>query len=498
MTKAKQGEGGWHQQAGELTWDGRALIHGERIAAPKRFGIVSAIDGRHLYDADLCDAAMVDLAVQSARRAFESRHWSGISPQARSSKLMRLAELVARDHEDLAIRDTLEMGKPIGNSLSEVGGFAPTLCRYYAECADKIYGEVPGSDHGSLAFTLREARGVVAAIAPWNYPLPNAIIKAVPALAAGNCVVLKPSELTPASALRFGELALEAGLPEGVLNIVPGDGMKTGVSLVSHPDIDMVTFTGSTATGRAIMARAPSRHLRPVMLECGGKSPQLVFADAPPAVELAPEILSEILTNQGQLCVAKTRLLVHRSRKEELLAELATLARAQVVGDPLDIGTHFGPLAGKMHHDRVMSYIASAQQAGAHMVAGGADSERYCGVLPTIFDNVTDEMAIVNEEVFGPVLSVQTFETIDDAIRLANSTRYGLAATVWTAHYPVIHTMIRSLKCGQVTVRSTTAPFDGPGLALAGEPHGDSGFGGETGLDALRNYTTTKGVVLAG
>lgn len=498
MTIAEQPGVDWRERARELTWDGRALIHGKRIAASARIGITSPVDGRHLYDANLCDASTVDHAVQSARRAFESRHWSGISPQARASKLVRLAELIARDHEDLAIRDTLEMGKPIGNSLNEVGGFAPVLCRYYAEGADKIYGEVPGSDQGSLAFTLREARGVVAAIAPWNYPLPNAIIKAVPALAVGNCVVLKPSELTPGSALRFGELALEAGLPEGVLNIVPGDGFTTGASLVSHPDIDMVTFTGSTATGRAIMALASSRHLRPVMLECGGKSPQIVFPDAPAATDLAPHILSEILVNQGQLCVARTRLLVHRSRKEELLAELARLARAQVIGDPLDIRTQFGPLAGRTQCDRVLSYISSAQDAGARMVAGGADPDRHCGVLPTIFDDVTEDMAAVNEEIFGPVLSVQSFDTVDDAIRLANSTRYGLAATVWTANYPVIHAAVRRLKCGQITVRSTSEAFEGPGMALAGEPHGDSGFGGETGLDALRNYTTTKGVVLAG
>jgi len=497
MMTTKQPVSDWNKRACDLRWDGRALIHGERIAASKEIEIYSPVDGRHLYSSGLCDAATIDRAVRSSRSAFESGNWSGISPQARSSKLLRLAELIVRDHEELALRDTLEMGKPIATSLSEVAGLAPVLCRYYAECADKIYGEVPGSDQGSLAFSLREPRGVVAAIAPWNYPLANAIIKSLPALAAGNCVILKPSEMTPGSALRFGELALEAGLPDGVLNVVPGDGIETGASLVSHDDIDLVTFTGSTATGRAIMALASTRHIRPVMLECGGKSPQIVFSDAPPSNELAPHILAEILVNQGQLCVARSRLLVHHSRKDELLAELVDLAREQVVGDPLDIGTRFGPLAGPTRRDSVMAYISSAQGAGAHMVAGGA-TDRYCGVLPTIFDNVVDDMAVVKEEIFGPVLTVQAFDTVDDAIRLANSTRYGLGATVWSAHYPVIHAMVRRLKCGQVTVRSTTEPFEGPGFALAGEPHGDSGFGGETGLDALRNYTAVKGVVLAG
>lgn len=497
MVTTKRPESNWNKRASDLLWDGRALIHGERITTSKEIEIFSPVDGRHLYSSALCDAATIDRAVRSSRSAFESGNWSGISPQARASKLLRLAELIVRDHEELALRDTLEMGKPIGIGLGEVAGLAPGLCRYYAECADKIYGEVPGTDQGSIAFSLREPRGVVAAIAPWNYPLANAIIKSLPALAAGNCVVLKPSEMTPGSALRFGELALEAGLPDGVLNVAPGDGIETGASLVSHSDIDMVTFTGSTATGRAIMALAPTRHIRPVMLECGGKSPQIVFADAPPAPELAPHILGEILVNQGQLCVARSRLLVHRSRKEELLAELAKLAQEHVVGDPLDVRTRFGPLAGTTQRDRVMSYISSAQQAGAHMVTGGA-SDRPCGVLPTIFDDVAEDMAVVKEEVFGPVLTVQTFDTVDDAVRLANSTRYGLAATVWTAQYPVIHAMMRRLKCGHVTVRSTTENFDGPGLALAGEPHGDSGFGCETGLDALRTYTAVKGVILAG
>ena len=497
MGSPEQPERDWNQRACALTWDGRPFIHGERIPASREMKIFSPVDGRHLYNVILSDAAIIDRAVRSARSAFESGVWSGISPQARTGKLLRLAELIARDHEELALRDTLEMGKPIASSLGEIGGFAPVLCRYYAECADKIYGEVAGSDLGSIAFSLREPRGVVAAIAPWNYPLPNAVIKAVPALAAGNCVVLKPSELSPGSALRLGELAIEAGLPAGVLNVVPGDGIETGAGLVSHPDIDMATFTGSMATGRAIMALASTRHIRPVMLECGGKSPQAVFADAPAATDLAPHVLGEILANQGQLCVAKSRLLVHHSRKDELLAELERCAREYVVGDPLDARTQFGPLAGTKQHDRVMSYIASAQQAGARLVTGGA-AGRHCGVLPTIFDDVTGEMAVVQEEIFGPVLTVQTFDTLDEAVRLANATRYGLAATVWTAQYPIIQAMVRRLKCGQVTVRSTAGTFEGPGLALAGEPRGDSGFGGETGLDALRNYTTVKGVVLAG
>jgi acyl-CoA reductase-like NAD-dependent aldehyde dehydrogenase len=497
METQERTESDWTRRAHDLTYDGRPFIHGDRVKAAEDLAIVSPVAGRLLYHAALGDAALVDRAVGSARSAFESGAWSGLSPQARAARLLRLAELIARDHEALALLDTMEMGKPIGSALAEIGGFAPMLCRYYAECADKIYGEVAGSDRGSLAFTLREPRGVVAAIAPWNYPLPNAVLKAVPALAAGNCVVLKPSELSPGSALRLGELAIEAGLPAGVLNVVPGDGALTGAALVSHADVAMVTFTGSTATGQAIMGLASSRHIRPVMLECGGKSPQIVFADAPPAADLAPHVLGEIVANQGQLCVARSRLLVHRSRKDELLAELATLARGYEVGDPLDARTPFGPLAGTRQHGRVLSCIASARDAGARLVTGGA-AERHCGVLPTIFDDVTEGMAVVREEVFGPVLTVQAFDTVEEATRLANATRYGLAATVWTAHYPTIQAMIRALRCGHVTVRSTTDSFEGPGMALGGEPHGDSGFGGETGLDAVRNYTAVKGVILAG
>ena len=497
MTGNSQPQPDWHHRARTLTWDGRPLIDGTRVDADPTMDIVSPVGGQRLYSAVLSTPDIVDRAVLSARSAFETGRWSDMSPRARGLILLRLADLIAREHEDLALRDTLEMGKPIGASLSEVGGFAPALCRHYAEAADKIYGEVAGSDSGSLGFTLREPRGVVAAIAPWNYPLANAVIKAIPALAAGNCVILKPSEMSPATALRLGELALEAGVPPGVFNIVPGDGSITGMRLVSHPDVDMVTFTGSTAAGRTIMSAASRHRIRPVMLECGGKSPQIIFADAPPTDLIAPAILGAVLTNQGQLCVARSRILVHRSRHDELVSALEREVAGYTVGDPLDPATGFGPLAGLKQFERVSAYIAGAIESGARMIAGGK-TERHCGVAPTIFADVTEDMAVVREEIFGPVVTVQTFEDTDEAITLANATSYGLAATAWTAHYPTMQAVFRKLKTGHVTINATADAYEGPGLALSGEPRGDSGFGCETGLDSLRGYTALKGVVLAG
>ncbi|MEA1674673.1 aldehyde dehydrogenase family protein [Nitrospirillum sp. BR 11163] len=487
----------WRGRAAALSWDGRPLIGGTRREGTGAMAVRSPVHGGLLYEAALCSADMVDQAVVDAHRACERGVWSDFSPRARGMILLRLAELIVENHEELALRDTLEMGKPIASALVDIRDLAPTLCRHYAEAADKIYGDVAGSDAASLAFSLREPRGVVAAIAPWNYPLPNAVIKVMPALAAGNCVVLKPSELTPGSALRLGELALEAGVPPGVLNVIPGDGVTTGAALARHPLVDMVTFTGSTQAGRAIMATASQSRIRPVILECGGKSPQIVFADAPASDLVAPRILGEAFANQGQLCVARSRLLVHASRKADLMAALEREVRQYAVGDPLEPTTTFGPLAGQRQCERVLGHIAGALRDGARMVAGGP-VDRPCGVAPTILDDVSQAMAIVRDEVFGPVLTVQSFESTEEAVGLANGTSYGLAATVWTAHYPTAQTLVRRLKTGHITVNGTVEPYEGPGMSLAGEPRGDSGFGSETGLDSLRSYTAIKGVVLAG
>ena len=496
MNISASGDPNWSSRAASLLWDGRSFIDGRRIDAEESLDVRSPIDGASLYDLALSRVEAVDRAVLSARRAFDAGGWSGISPQARGLALMHLADQIVRHHEELALRDTLEMGKPISAALADVGGGAPAICRYYAEAADKVYGEVAGSDAASLGFTLREPYGVVAAVAPWNYPLPNAVIKAVPALAAGNCVVLKPSELSSGSALRLAELAMEAGLPAGVFNVVAGDGPTTGAALVSHPLVNMVTFTGSTAAGRAIVSMASQSSLRPVMLECGGKSPQIVFEDAPEADELARRILGEALANQGQLCVARSRLLVHRSRRKELTAALERAVRDYAVGDPLDAATAFGPLAGRRQFERVSAYIDGAVRAGAHRIAGG-EADRPCGVMPTIFDAVSQDMAIVQDEVFGPVLTLQGFDDVEEALDLANATRYGLA-TVWTAHYPTIRAMFRGLRTGHIAVNTSLQAAEGPGMALAGEPRGESGFGCETGLDGLRSYSTRKGVVISG
>ncbi len=487
----------WRRRAAAVGWDGRAFIDGQRVNSSARFAVHSPIDNAQLYDAARCGAEEVDRAVAAARRAFDRGPWSLWSPSRRASALDRLAELIALHHEELALVDALEMGKPISSALAEAGHIAPSFCRFFAQGAERLYGEVAGSDSASLAFSIREPHGVVAAISPWNFPTANAVIKVVPALATGNCVVLKPSELTPSSALRLAELAIEAGVPAGVLNVIPGYGAEAGATLIRHPGVDMVTFTGSSATGRRVMALAAEPRARPVVLECGGKSPQIVFEDAPAAAVIAPLIANDVFANQGQVCVARSRLLVHRSRREEFVAELVRTAEGLAIGHPLDPATDFGLLASLGQRDRVLGMVERALDAGARQVNSAPDPVG-CLVHPMILENVSPDMAIASEEVFGPVLTVQTFGTVDEALTLANAPSYGLAATAWTSDYRTIHRLIRELKVGEITVRSSAEPVEGPGLSLAAEPRGDSGIGSETGLAGLRACTRLKGVVLTG
>lgn len=483
----------WHARAAALTIDGRALINGQRVDAAdgSTFECLSPVDGRKLADVARCKAADVEQAVVAARGAFEDRRWAGLSPRERKTTLIRFADLVMANCEELALLETLDMGKPISASMStDVPGTANTL-RWYGEAIDKVYDEIAPTNDSTLALITREPVGVVAAIVPWNYPLLMASWKIAPALAAGNSVILKPSEKSPLTALRLGELALEAGIPAGVLNVVPGFGPEAGSPLALHMDIDCIAFTGSTAVGKKIQVMAGESNLKRAWCELGGKSPNIVFADCPDLDRAVAAAAGSIFYNQGESCNAPSRLLVERSIRDEFVEKLKQYSPKHMPGDPLDPNTTMGALVDQMQMDNVLRYIEAGKKQGATLCCGGEQVRTETGgfyVAPTIFDGVTNEMIIACEEIFGPVLSIITFDSQEEAIRIANDTSYGLAAAVWTRDISRAHLMSRALRAGTVHVNcydedDITVPFGG---------FKQSGNGRDKSLHALEKYTELK------
>jgi acyl-CoA reductase-like NAD-dependent aldehyde dehydrogenase len=431
----------------------------------------------------------VDRAVMSARRAFCEGGWSNASPTFRAEVLYRVADLISENAAALDVFDAGEMGKPVQEAFNNARA-AANLLRFYAGAADKVTGDVYNTDKSSFAVQRRIPRGVVAAVVPWNFPTHNAVMKIAPALAAGNCVVLKPSELASRSAVYLAQMALQAGLPPGVFNVVPGAGEVVGRGLGLHQDVDMLAFTGSTAVGKKMLQYAGQSNMKVVLAECGGKSPHIVFADGMDLEAVAEHIARMLVTNQGQICSVGSRLLVERSIESQLIERIVRRVRDVAVGAALDAKTTFGPLASEQQCARVMRYIEVGQAQGATIVAGGnralPDSGGYF-VEPTIFRNVAPTARIAQEEIFGPVLSVIAFDDEGEAIRIANGTMYGLMAYVWTTDLSRTMRLVKGIRSG-LLVNAVPPMGDGPGDAISWEPAGQSGVGTEGGLPGMESY----------
>lgn len=474
----------------------RLLIGGEWLPAAggETFATLNPADGTPLVEVALAGAADVDRAVTAARAAFESGPWPALTGSERGNLLWRVADLIEQHADELAELETLDNGKPIRASRHGDLPMAVKHFRYYAGWASKLQGAtIPVSHPNQFVYTLREPMGVVGLIIPWNFPLLMAAWKLAPALACGNTVLLKPAEETPLTALRLGELMLAAGLPAGVVNILTGPGLPTGAAMSAHPGIDKIAFTGSTAVGRQVMAAAAGSNLKRVSLELGGKSPNVIFADADMERAIKGATWA-VFSTSGQECVAGTRLFVERPAYDAVLEGLAAQVGRIRVGPGFAPKVHIGPLVSEKQLTTVLGYIESGRQAGATLVAGG---ERLGGELaggyfvpPTIFAHTDDTLKLVQEEIFGPVVAVTPFDDWDELVRRANTTPYGLAAGAWTRDVSKAHRFARAVKAGTVWVNTyglfdAAAPFGG---------YKESGFGREMGAEALDLYTQTKTV----
>ncbi|HSI51245.1 MAG TPA: aldehyde dehydrogenase [Ideonella sp.] len=483
----------WTERATTLQFDGRAVINGQRVAAldGQTFAKHSPVDNRLLGAVARGQAADVDAAVKAARAAFDDRRWAGQPPAARKKVLQRFAEKILAAGEELALLETLDMGKPVQYSLGVDVSATARCIAWYGEAVDKVYDEIAPTGDSALALITREAMGVIGAIVPWNYPMIMAAWKLGPALAAGNSVVLKPSEKSPYTAARLAELAVEAGLPPGVFNVVPGYGHEAGEALALHMDVDAIGFTGSTRVGRRMLDYAGRSNLKRVYNELGGKSAFLVFDDFKDIARAAQTVAGSMFFNQGESCNAPSRVLVHDSVADEFVKLVAAEAPKYAAGDPLSGKAELGALVDETQMRTVLGYIDAGNTEGARCVAGGRQARSETGgyyVEPTVFDGVTNDMKIAREEIFGPVMSIIRFNTEAEAVAMANASSYGLQASVWSDSLNRAHRVSRALRAGTVHVNQydeddITVPFGG---------YKQSGNGRDKSLHAFDKYTELK------
>ncbi|MFZ3285436.1 MAG: aldehyde dehydrogenase [Telluria sp.] len=484
----------WHDKASSLKPETRLFIDGQFVDSVdgKRFTTSNPANGKAIAEMVRGNEKDIDLAVSAARRAFKRGSWSRMSPRGRMEVLYRAAKLIEEHTEQFALLDCLDMGKPIAELLSIDVPFSAHTFQYFGEAIDKVEGAVTSTDPAALHMIVREPLGVVACVTPWNYPTMMVAWKVAPALAAGNSVVLKPAEQSPMSALLLAKILAEAGIPDGVFNVVNGFGEDAGRALGLHMDVDKIGFTGSTEVGKLMLVYAGQSNMKKVSTECGGKSPQIIMADADldSAVTYA---VNGIFMNQGEVCSAGSRLLVHQSLYERFVAKFAEEAQRYQPGDPLDPATTMGPLVSAEQQKRVLHYIELGKSEGAQAVIGGgrpAGLEAGCYVQPTLFRDVTPAMTIAREEIFGPVAAVIPFSTEEEAIAIANDSIYGLASSIWTRDLNTAHRMARNIEAGMVWINC----YDHGDMTQPWGGYKQSGQGRDKCFETLLAHMQTKSI----